>query len=102
LGYGFVSTYRKGEKGKYQLVVEDKRWITLKAKLKEITRKTKPMSFDQRMQKLKEVHRGWINYFKFASIYNKLNETSMVRTPQKCMYIFSMRVPYLADLNEKS
>ena len=32
------------------------------------------MSFDQRMQKLKEVHRGWINYFKFASIYNKLNE----------------------------
>jgi group II intron reverse transcriptase/maturase len=74
LGYGFVSTYRKGEKGKYQLVVEDKRWITFKTKLKEITRKTKPMSFDQRMQKLKEVHRGWINYFKFASILNKLNE----------------------------
>jgi group II intron reverse transcriptase/maturase len=74
LGYGFVSTYRKGEKGKYQLVVEDKRWITFKAKLKEITRKTKPMSFDQRMQKLKEVQRGWINYYKFASIINKLNE----------------------------
>jgi len=74
LGYGFVSTYRKGEKGKYQLVVEEKRWETLKAKLKEITRKTSPLSFDQRMLKLKEVHRGWINYFKFASIYNKLNE----------------------------
>ena len=65
---------RKGEKGKYQLVVEEKRWESLKTKLKEITRKTQPMSFDQRMQKLKEVHRGWINYFKFASIYNKLNE----------------------------
>jgi hypothetical protein len=74
LGYGFVPTYRKGERGKYQLIVEEKRWKTLKTKLKEITRKTKPMSFDQRMQKLKEVHRGWINYFKFASIYNKLNE----------------------------
>ena len=74
LGYGFVSTYRKGEKGKYQLVVEEKRWETLKTKLKEITRKTKPMSFDQRMQKLKKVQRGWINYFKFASVYNKLNE----------------------------
>ena len=74
LGYGFVSTYQKGVRGKYQLVVEEKRWKTFKAKLKEITRKTKPMSFDQRMQKLKEVHRGWINYFKFASIYNKLNE----------------------------
>lgn len=81
LGYGFVPTYRKGEKGKYQLVVEGKRWKALKAKLKEITRKTKPMSFDQRMQKLKEVHRGWINYFKFASIYNKLNELdSLSRT----------------------
>ncbi len=74
LGYGFVSTYQKGVRGKYQLVVEEKRWATFKTKLKEITRKTKPMSFDQRMQKLKEVHRGWINYFKFASIYNKLNE----------------------------
>jgi len=26
LGYGFVPTYRKGEKGKYQLVVQEKRW----------------------------------------------------------------------------
>ncbi len=47
---------------------------TFKTKLKEITRKTSPMSFDQRMQKLTEVQRDWINYFKFASIYNKLNE----------------------------
>jgi hypothetical protein len=45
LGYDFVSTYRKGVKGKYQLVVEEKRWKTFKTKLKEITRKTKPMSF---------------------------------------------------------
>jgi RNA-directed DNA polymerase len=74
LGYGLVPTYRKGEQGKYQLVVEQKRWKTLKAKLKEITRKTAPMSFDTRMQKLQQVQRGWINYFKFASIYNKLNE----------------------------
>jgi len=74
LGYGFVPTYRKGEKGKYQLIVEENRWKTFKAKLKEITRKTTPISFDERMQKLKEVHRGWINYFKFASIHGKLKE----------------------------
>jgi RNA-directed DNA polymerase len=74
LGYGFVPTYRTGDKGKYQLVVEEKRIERLKAKLKEITRKTSPMSFDQRMQKLKEVHRGWINYFKFASMYKKLRD----------------------------
>ena len=74
LGYGFVPTYRKGEKGKYQLVVDEKRWKTFKAKLKVITRKTSPMSFDERVQKLKEVYRGWINYFKFASMSEKLKD----------------------------
>ncbi|MDF1547673.1 MAG: group II intron reverse transcriptase/maturase [Bacteroidales bacterium] len=74
LGYGFVPTYRKGEKGKYQLVVEEKRWKSFKAKLKELTRKTTPMSFDERIQKLKEVQRGWINNFRLASIHGKLNE----------------------------
>jgi group II intron reverse transcriptase/maturase len=72
LGYGFVPTYRKGEKGKYQLVVTEKRWKTLKMKLKEITRKTSPMSFDERIAKLNQVTRGWINYFKYASINQKL------------------------------
>jgi group II intron reverse transcriptase/maturase len=74
LGYGFVPTYRKGEKGKYQLVVSKNRWKNLKIKLKEITRKTSPMSFDERIGKLNQVIRGWINYFKFASISQKLIE----------------------------
>ena len=74
LGYGFVPTYRKGERGKYQLIVEIKRWKSLKTKLKKVTRKTTPMSFDERVQKLKEVQRGWINNFRLASMYNKLNE----------------------------
>jgi group II intron reverse transcriptase/maturase len=73
LGYAFVPTYKKGDKGKYQLVVEEKRWKMLKTKLKEITRKTSPLSFDERVQKIKEVQRGWINYFRFASMYEKLN-----------------------------
>ena len=30
LGYGFVPTYQKGEKGKYQLVASDKSWKNLK------------------------------------------------------------------------
>jgi RNA-directed DNA polymerase len=74
LGYGFVPTYRKGDKGKYQLVVQEKRWESFKAKLKEFTRKTTPMSFDERIRKLKEVQRGWINNFKLASIHQKLKE----------------------------
>jgi len=74
LGYGFVPTYKKGEKGKYQLVVEDKRLKNLKSKLKEITRKTAPLSFEERIQKIKEVGRGWINYFRLASMYEKLHQ----------------------------
>jgi RNA-directed DNA polymerase len=61
LGYGFVPTYQKGVKGQYQLIVEKSRWKQLKAKLKEETRKTTPMSFDERVQKIKEIQRGWIN-----------------------------------------
>lgn len=74
LGYGFVPIYSKGVKSKYQLVVEEKRWKSLKDKLKEITRKTTPMSFDERVQKLKEVQRGWINNFRLANMLGKLKE----------------------------
>ena len=74
LGFGFVPTYVKGEKGKYQLIVSDKSWKRFKQKLKIITRKTTPMSFSERIHKLNEVQRGWVNNFRMASIYNKLNE----------------------------
>ena len=49
LGFGFVPTYVKGERGKYQLVVSDKSWRKLRQKLKIITKKTTPMSFDERI-----------------------------------------------------
>lgn len=74
LGYGFVPTYRKGDKGKYQLIVTKTRWETLKFKLKEITRKTSPLSFNERITKLNQVMRGWVNYFKYASISQKLKD----------------------------
>jgi group II intron reverse transcriptase/maturase len=74
LGYGFVPTYEKGVKGKYQPVVTDKRWDAFKAKLKEVTCKTNPMSFDERILKLGDIQRGWINYFKYASMQQKLNK----------------------------
>jgi RNA-directed DNA polymerase len=32
------------------------------------------MSFDERIEKLNEVQRGWVNAFRMASIQNKLNE----------------------------
>jgi group II intron reverse transcriptase/maturase len=74
LGFGFVPTYIKGDKGKYQLVVSEKAWKRLKMSVKAITRKTKPMSFDERVAKINEVQRGWLNYFRGASIYGKLRD----------------------------
>ena len=74
LGCRFVPTYEKGVKGKYQLVVSEKSWKTLKQKLKLITRKTTPSSLSERIRKLKEVQRGWINYFRMGSIYGKLKD----------------------------
>ena len=46
----------------------------LKAKLKEVTCKTTPMTFDERIQKIKEIHSGWINNFRLANIQGKLKE----------------------------
>lgn len=74
LGYRFVSTYEKGAKGKYQLVVCEGSWDKLKENLKTITRKTTPMSTAERIGKLKQVGRGWVNYFRMASIHGKLKE----------------------------
>jgi len=74
LGHKFVPTYEKGTKGKYQLVVSDKSWDNLKQSLKAITRKTTPASIAERIAKLKEVGRGWLNYFRMASITGKLRD----------------------------
>ena len=74
LGHRYVSTYEKGTKGKYQLVVSDKSWDKLKQSLKTITRKTTPSSLAERLHKLKEVGRGWLNYFRMASITAKLKD----------------------------
>ena len=74
LGFGFVPTYVKGERGQYQLVVSEKAWNSLKQKLKLITRKTTPSSFEERINKLKEVQRGWLEYYRMANIYGKLKD----------------------------
>ena len=71
-GCRFVFTYEKGVKGKYQTVASDKSWKNLKEKLKAITRKTTPSSLSERIQKIKGIQRGWINYHRMGSIYGKL------------------------------
>lgn len=74
LGHGFVSVYKKGVKGQYQLVVSQKSWISLKRKLKRFTKKTLPYRFSERIQKLSEVWKGWVNSFRLAHIHAKLKK----------------------------
>jgi len=74
LGFGFVPTYKKGTSNDYQLVVSEKSWKSLKQKIKTITRKTTPCTFDERIYRLKEVQRGWLGYFRMASISGKLKD----------------------------
>ncbi len=77
LGYGFVPVFRKGSKGKYQLVVDRSALRRLKAKLKFITRKTIPVSFEERIARLNLVMKGWIHYFRLANMYGKLQEVDV-------------------------
>jgi group II intron reverse transcriptase/maturase len=74
LGYRFVAHYQKKQKGKYILAVGKKGWQKLKQNLKSITRKTAPKSFDTRIEEVKAVYRGWLNYFRLGSIYGKLRD----------------------------
>ena len=55
-------------------MVAEKSWKSLKQKLKQITRKTVPYSMDERLSRLHSVQRGWINYYRMASVYGKLRD----------------------------
>jgi len=74
LGHGFVPTYKKGERGKYNLRIAPKSWERLKVKVKAITRKTSPVPFGERIDRLNSLMCGWVQYFKHATGYQKLKE----------------------------
>lgn len=71
LGHCFTSTYKKGERGKYRLSISKKSWQRLKVKIKTITKKTSPIPFEERIQRLNWLMWGWVNYFKEATGYEK-------------------------------
>lgn len=71
LGHCYTSTYKKGERGKYRLSISKKSWKRLKEKIKLITKKTYPIPFVERIERLNWLMRGWVNYFKHATGYEK-------------------------------
>ncbi len=77
LGYNFVSTYKKGEKGKYRLRVSPKSFKLMKLRVKEITRKSRPVSFRQRIDELNSYVKGWIGYYRYAAMQEKLKDVDV-------------------------
>lgn len=73
LGHKFVPHFKKGYGHKYQLAVSTNKWASLKRDLKQATKKTQPLSFDNRIARLKEMYQGWIDFFRGANIRTKLN-----------------------------
>ena len=65
LGYSFYWT-KKG----YRLRVHPKSVSKIKGKIKEVTNRNVSMNFDERVSKLIEKTRGWVNYFKMADMKN--------------------------------
>ncbi|MFD2697951.1 group II intron maturase-specific domain-containing protein [Mesonia sediminis] len=50
------------------------KWKEFKAKFKYLPNQTIPASFEERIQRINLLLRGWINYFRPASIQGKLKK----------------------------
>jgi group II intron reverse transcriptase/maturase len=74
LGHGFAPIYKKGVKGQYQIIVSKSSWEKLKRKLKKATQKTSPLSLTDRLTKLNEICRGWMNSSRLANISTKIKK----------------------------
>ena len=71
LGFGF---WKDGKDGKWKARPYQDSVSKFKRKLKELTKRSWSVPMDLRIQKLNEVIRGWINYFKIGSMKTKLEE----------------------------
>lgn len=67
LGYSFYYY-----KGKARFRVHHKSYERLKNKIRKVTNRNISMNFKHRLEKLKEIIVGWVNYFKLADMKNKL------------------------------
>jgi len=63
LGFSFYNS-----KGEYKIRVHPKAIKRFKAKLKELTGRSKRISMDERLAKLKQAIQGWVNYFRIADM----------------------------------
>ena len=71
LGFGFYN-----KKGTWRPKPHPKSVQKFVNKLKDITSRSNAMSIDEKIVKLNQVTRGWINYFKIADMKSKMTEIS--------------------------
>ena len=71
LGFGF---WKDSKDGKWKARPHQDSVSKFKRKLKELTKRSWPIPMDLRIQKLNEVIRGWINYFKIGGMKKKLKD----------------------------
>ena len=69
LGFGF---WKDNKDGKWKARPHQDSVSKFKRKLKELTKRSWSVPMDLRIQKLNEVIRGWINYFKIGGMKQKL------------------------------
>jgi len=68
---GFSFYFRKGSA---RIRVHPKSYARLKAKIKEISGRSKAMSMEMRIAKLNQSIRGWMNYFRIADMTKPLQK----------------------------
>lgn len=94
LGHEIVRTHKQNGKTRYRLAVPQSKVDSLKRELRKVTARRAPLSFDQRVEKLKTLHRGWINYFCLAKLSRELKQLDRwVRTRLRCCIWTDWKLP---------
>ena len=83
LGYGFYPA-----KGGIKLRVHPKTISKMKAKIKEITARSRGLGYEELKVKLKQFITGWVNYFKLADMKSLLQATDEWLRRRIRMYIW--------------
>lgn len=100
LGHQVVRTHRKDGKAQYRLGVQPSKLDALKRALRKVTARRAPLSFDQRVEQLRLVQRGWINYFCQAKLTNEIKRIDRwVRTRLRCCIWTDWKLPKRRGIN---
>lgn len=64
----------------------------LKTKIRMLTRRRSPQTIDASVEKLNQLNRGWINYFKLASAHTVLHEIDRwMRRRIRCLRLHQLK-----------